>query len=84
MLPNICRRLTQLLPRKCRVPRFGVVAPYRAHKPDVGKKVWQYDLGRGIISVGWRALGDRDQGQVPCPLNMEMTDENADPQVPAW
>jgi len=40
------------------VPRFWVIAPYHADKPDVWEKVWKYDLEHGIISIGWRALGD--------------------------
>jgi restriction system protein len=40
------------------MPRFWVIAPYHADKPDVWEKVWKYDLEHGVISIGWRALGD--------------------------
>jgi restriction system protein len=38
--------------------RFWVVAPYHADKPEVWEKVWKYDLENGLISIGWRQLGD--------------------------
>src|SRR5262249_8775167 len=38
--------------------RVWVIAPYHADKPDVWERVWKYDLEHGVISIGWRALGD--------------------------
>ena len=38
--------------------RYWVIAPYHANKPDVWERVWKFDLARGVISIGWRQLGD--------------------------
>lgn len=38
--------------------RYWVIAPYHADKPELWEKVWKYDLTHGIISIGWRELGD--------------------------
>lgn len=38
--------------------RYWVVAPYHADRPELWDKVWRYDLDHGLISVGWRELGD--------------------------
>jgi len=40
------------------MPRYWVIAPYHADKPDVWEKVWQFDLEHGLISIGWKELGD--------------------------
>ena len=40
------------------MPRFWVIAPYHADRPEVFANVWKHDLEHGIISIGWRALGD--------------------------
>ena len=38
--------------------RYWVIAPYHATVPEVWERIWQFDLKNGIISIGWRELGD--------------------------
>jgi restriction system protein len=40
------------------MPRYWVIAPYHADRPELWEKVWKYDLEHGIISIGWTRLGD--------------------------
>jgi restriction system protein len=35
-----------------------VIAPYHADQPEDWQRVWDFDLQNGIISIGWRELGD--------------------------
>jgi len=38
--------------------RYWVIAPYHADQPEDWQKIWDFDLQNGIISIGWRELGD--------------------------
>jgi restriction system protein len=38
--------------------RYWVVAPYESEFRETWQKVWQFDLQKGVISIGWRELGD--------------------------
>ncbi len=38
--------------------RYWVIAPFHAKFPDPWEKIWAYDLKHGIISLGWRCMGD--------------------------
>lgn len=38
--------------------RYWVIAPYHADQPEDWEKIWDFDLQNGIISIGWRELGD--------------------------
>ena len=40
------------------MPRYWVIAPYHADRPELWEKVWQWDLQHNIISVGWSEVGD--------------------------
>jgi restriction system protein len=40
------------------MPRYWVIAPYHADRPEFWEKVWQFDLDNNLISIGWRELGD--------------------------
>jgi len=40
------------------MPRFWVITPYNSEFPDIWDSVWQFDLLQGVISIGWRGLGD--------------------------
>jgi 5-methylcytosine-specific restriction protein B len=40
------------------MPRFWVIAPYHADKPELWERVWKYDLAHSLISIGWNELGD--------------------------
>lgn len=40
------------------MPRYWVIAPYHADQPEAWEKVWQFDLEHGLISIGWKELGD--------------------------
>jgi predicted Mrr-cat superfamily restriction endonuclease len=39
------------------MPRYWVIAPYHADKPEFWK-IWNYDLTHDVISIGWKELGD--------------------------
>ncbi len=32
------------------MPRYWVIAPYHADRPQLWERVWKYDLDNGIIS----------------------------------
>ena len=38
--------------------RYWVIAPTKSNPPELFEKVWQFDLSNGLISIGWRELGD--------------------------
>ncbi len=38
--------------------RYWVMAPVESKPPELFDKVWQYDLAHGVISIGWKQLGD--------------------------
>ncbi len=40
------------------MPRYWVIAPFRSTRPDDFNKVWNHDLEKGIISIGWEAAGE--------------------------
>ncbi len=40
------------------MPRYWAIAPSSSDDPDLYDAVWNYDLANGIISIGWRELGD--------------------------
>ncbi|NIT56038.1 MAG: hypothetical protein GWN00_07305, partial [Aliifodinibius sp.] len=40
------------------MPRYWVIAPYHSDQPEIWQRVWQFDLDNGLISIGWRELGD--------------------------
>jgi len=42
-------------------PRYWVIAPYHADRPELWERVWQFDLDHGLISIGWSRLGDVSQ-----------------------
>lgn len=37
---------------------YWVIAPYSSDFPEILEKVWQYNLSTGVISLGWRELGN--------------------------
>lgn len=38
--------------------RYWVIAPFDSTMQEIWEKVWQFDLANGIISIGWREIGD--------------------------
>lgn len=38
--------------------RYWVMAPYHADQPEIWERVWQFNLDNGLISIGWKELGD--------------------------
>lgn len=38
--------------------RYWVIAPYNSARMEIWNKVWEYDLSKGVIAIGWRELGD--------------------------
>lgn len=40
------------------MPRYWAIAPADSTNPDLYDAVWEYDLANGVISIGWRELGD--------------------------
>ncbi len=40
------------------MPRYWVIAPFHATDPNAWNEVWNYDLEHGLISIGWREIGD--------------------------
>jgi restriction system protein len=40
------------------MPRYWVVAPYHADRPQDWNRVWDFNLRNGVISIGWTELGD--------------------------
>jgi restriction system protein len=38
--------------------RYWVIAPHHAEYPEIWDRVWQFDLANGVISIGWKELGD--------------------------
>lgn len=40
------------------IPQYWVIAPYHADDPETWEKVWKFNLANGIISIGWKELGD--------------------------
>lgn len=38
--------------------RYWLLAPYKATKPEIWERMWQFDLDNGCISIGWGILGD--------------------------
>ncbi len=40
------------------MPRYWVIAPVEAKKPELFERVWQFDLANNVISIGWSELGD--------------------------
>src|SRR5438094_4196323 len=40
------------------MPRYWVIAPYHADRPDEWERVWQFDLENNLISIGWAKLGN--------------------------
>jgi restriction system protein len=40
------------------MPRYWVIAPFDYSRRELWEQVWQKDLALGIISVGWREVGD--------------------------
>jgi predicted Mrr-cat superfamily restriction endonuclease len=39
-------------------PRYWIIAPYHSTLPGIWDRVWQLDLTNGVISIGWKELGD--------------------------
>lgn len=39
------------------MPRYWVIAPFNSTEQDDFNKVWNHDLEKGIISIGWKAIG---------------------------
>lgn len=40
------------------MPRYWVIAPYHADRPEWWERIWEFDLARNLISIGWSKLGD--------------------------
>ncbi len=40
------------------MPRYWAIAPSSSDDSELYDAVWDYDLANGIISIGWRELGD--------------------------
>lgn len=40
------------------MPRYWVIAPVGSKPPELFDKVWQFDLANGLISIGFKQLGD--------------------------
>lgn len=40
------------------MPRYWLIAPVESKPKELFQKVWQFDLARGLISIGWSDLGD--------------------------
>ena len=40
------------------MPRYWIIAPIESDPPQLLDKVWQCDLGKSLISIGWVQLGD--------------------------
>ncbi|MCK6630331.1 MAG: PDDEXK nuclease domain-containing protein [Anaerolineae bacterium] len=40
------------------MPRYWVIAPYHADRPETWEKIWQFDLKNSLISIGWNELED--------------------------
>ncbi len=38
--------------------RYWVIAPYDSRETDIWEKVWQYDILKGVIAIGWVNLGN--------------------------
>lgn len=38
--------------------RFWVIAPYDSTKTNIWEKVWEYDIAKGVIAIGWKELGN--------------------------
>jgi len=38
--------------------RYWAIAPVEANPPELYDKIWQFDLANGLISIGWKELGD--------------------------
>ncbi|MCA9028356.1 MAG: DUF1016 family protein [Planctomycetaceae bacterium] len=47
------------------MPQHWAIAPFNAEDPDVFDAIWAFDLANGIISIGWRDLGDISNLDVP-------------------
>lgn len=47
--------------KECVMPRYWVMAPVESKPPELFDKVWQFDLAEGVISIGWKQLGDVSQ-----------------------
>jgi Predicted nuclease of the RecB family len=40
------------------MPRYWVIAPCYSREPDFWDAIWGFDLQHGLISIGWKAVGD--------------------------
>ncbi|MEX2308527.1 MAG: endonuclease NucS domain-containing protein [Pirellulales bacterium] len=40
------------------MPRHWVIAPVESKPPELFDAVWRFDLANGLISIGWKQLGD--------------------------
>lgn len=40
------------------MPQHWIIAPVESEPAERFEKVWQFDLGEGVISIGWTELGD--------------------------
>lgn len=43
------------------MPRYWIIAPKESQPSELFDQVWQYDLDNGLISIGWKELGDVSQ-----------------------
>jgi hypothetical protein len=37
---------------------YWAIAPYDSDAPDVFRRAWSYDLGQGVIAIGWSELSN--------------------------
>ena len=35
------------------MPRYWIIAPYHADRPEWWERVWEFDLANNLISIGW-------------------------------
>jgi restriction system protein len=40
------------------MPRYWIIAPVESKPAEMFDRVWQFDLANGLISIGWKKLGD--------------------------
>lgn len=40
------------------MPRYWIIAPYDSTQREIWEKVWEYDLTKNVIAIGWKDLKD--------------------------
>lgn len=60
--------------------RYWLIAPYDSREKQGFERVWEYDLKKGVIAIGWRLLGDvsgLSEEQVRAKVKEVYGDKNA-------